>query len=164
MSDKFFTEEEIQDFENGSIKFPHMTVKKEQHEVVSVHEVVGMSGMAQNNGIPTELITVLHEKGKKPRTLSYIRPRDNFKTYYTERGVQVHFVESARKDNEAVKKGESYYWVKVNQYSRKQYFKNYESLPDKYKRNPLIDHMRVIGKGMSQDHVKEAIIYLTRLL
>jgi hypothetical protein len=164
MENKFFTEKEVQDFENGSIKFPHMTVKKEQHEVVTVHEVVGMSGMATNNGIPTELTTVLHEKGKEPRTLSYIRPRDNFAKYFTQRGDEVHYVLRAAKDNSVAKKGESYYWVKTHKFANKLYFKDYESLPAKFRRNPLLGHIKMIGTGMSQDHIKEAIIYLTRLL
>lgn len=141
-----------------------MTVKKEQHEVVSVHEVVGMSGMATNNGIPTELTTVLHEKGKEPRTLSYIRPRDNFSRYFTQKGAEVHHVLRAAKDNSVAKKGESYYWVKTHKFANKLYFKDYGTLPARFRRNPLIDHINVISTAMSQEHVKEAITHLMRLL
>ena len=52
---KYFTEEEIQDFKDDSINYPYVVVEKEQHEVIEVSEVVVLSGMANNNGTPTEI-------------------------------------------------------------------------------------------------------------
>ena len=52
---KYFTEEEVQEFKDGSINYPYIIVEKEQHEVIEVSEIVSLSGMANNNGTPTEL-------------------------------------------------------------------------------------------------------------
>ena len=68
---KYFTEEEVQDFKDGSINFPHIIVEKEQHEVLEVIEVVSLSGMAQNNGTPTVIGIQVHTKGKPTKHLEY---------------------------------------------------------------------------------------------
>lgn len=52
--------------------------------------------------------------------------------YSNRRQCYVCFVKSAAKDNEVVKEGESYYWVKKTPYAPKEYFKNKEELNKKY--------------------------------
>jgi hypothetical protein len=68
---KYFTEQEIQDFKDGSINYPYMVVEKEQHEVVEVSEIVRLSGMADNNGTPTEIGVQVHTKGGETKSLTY---------------------------------------------------------------------------------------------
>jgi hypothetical protein len=50
----------------------------------------------------------------------------------TRRNCYVCFVKSAAKDNEVVKKGESYYWVKKTKYASKEFFKSVEDLNKEY--------------------------------
>ena len=68
---KYFTEKEIQDFKDGSINYPYIVVEKEQHEVIEVSEVVVISGMANNNGTPTEIGIQVHTKGEPTKCLTY---------------------------------------------------------------------------------------------
>tara|TARA_S200002703_G_scaffold54293_1_gene46941 strand:+ start:385 stop:609 length:225 start_codon:yes stop_codon:yes gene_type:complete len=68
---KYFTEQEVQDFKNGSINFPYIIVEKEQHEVIEVSEIVRLSGMASNNGTPTGIHVQVHTKGKPTKHLRY---------------------------------------------------------------------------------------------
>jgi len=68
---KYFTEEEIQDFKDDSINYPYVVVEKEQHEVIEVSEVVVLSGMANNNGTPTEIGIKVHTKGEPTKCLTY---------------------------------------------------------------------------------------------
>ena len=66
-----FTEKEIKDFKEGSINFPYMVVEEEQNQVIEVSEIVSLSGMADNNGIPTEIGIQVHTKGKPIKHLTY---------------------------------------------------------------------------------------------
>ncbi len=68
---KYFTEEEVQKFKDGSINYPLIIVEKEQHEVVEVSEIVSISGMADNNGTPTEIGIQVHTKGEPTKHLTY---------------------------------------------------------------------------------------------
>jgi len=68
---KYFTEKEIQDFKDGSINYPYVLVEKEQHEVIEISEVVALSGMANNNGTPTEIGIKVHTKGEPTKCLTY---------------------------------------------------------------------------------------------
>ncbi len=68
---KYFTEKEVQDFKDGSINYPYIVVEKEQHEVIEVSQIVGISGMANNNGTPTEIEMQVHTKGKPTKCLTY---------------------------------------------------------------------------------------------
>lgn len=68
---KYFTEQEVQDFKDGSFNFPFIVVEKEQHEVLEVAEVVRLGGMAQNNGTPTVIGIQVHIKGKPTKHLEY---------------------------------------------------------------------------------------------
>jgi len=68
---KYFTEKEIEDFKNGSINYPMIIVKKEQHEAVQVSEVVAVSGMVDNNGTPSEIKIRVHNKGEESKLLTY---------------------------------------------------------------------------------------------
>lgn len=52
--------------------------------------------------------------------------------YSSKRGVYTCFVKNARKDNPVVKKGESYYWVRKDKFSNKEYFKTVDELNDAY--------------------------------
>lgn len=68
---KYFTEKEVQDFKDGSINYPSIIIEKEQHEVVEISEIVSISGMASNNGTPTELGIQVHRKGRDVEHLRY---------------------------------------------------------------------------------------------
>lgn len=68
---EYFTEKEIKEFIEGSITFPYMTVEKEQNQVVEVSEIVSISGMATNNGIPTAIGVQVHRKGTPIQHLKY---------------------------------------------------------------------------------------------
>ena len=68
---KYYTEKEVQDFKNGSINFPMIIIEKEQDEVIEVSEVVSISGMAANNGTPSEIGIQVHRKGKEIEHLTY---------------------------------------------------------------------------------------------
>lgn len=68
---KYFTEKEIQDFKDGSINYPFVVVEKEQYEVIEVSEVVGLSGMSNNNGTPNEIGIEVHTKGEPTKCLTY---------------------------------------------------------------------------------------------
>ena len=68
---KYFTEKEIQDFKDGSINYPFLVVEKEQYEVIEVSEVVGLSGMSNNNGTPNEIGIEVHTKGEPTKCLTY---------------------------------------------------------------------------------------------
>ena len=68
---KYFTEKEVQEFKDGSINFPLIIVGKEQHEVIEVSEIVSLSGMADNNGTPTEIGIQVHTKGEPSKHLTY---------------------------------------------------------------------------------------------
>jgi len=68
---KYFTEEEVQNFKDGSINYPLIIVEKEQHEVVEVSEIVRIGGMVDNNGTPTEIGIQVHTKGEPTKHLTY---------------------------------------------------------------------------------------------
>ena len=71
-SNEFFTEEEIDNFKNGSIPFPllvHDNTKEKN--IIEVNEIVMLSGMASNNGDPDKITICKHQKGKEKQTLVY---------------------------------------------------------------------------------------------
>ena len=68
---KYFIEKELQDFKDSSINFPYIVVEKEQQEVIEVSEIVRLSGMADNNGTPTEIGIQVHTKGEPTKNLTY---------------------------------------------------------------------------------------------
>lgn len=71
-SNEFFTEEEIDNFKNGSIPFPlliHDGTK--ERNIIEVNEIIMMSGMASNNGNPEKITIYKHQKGKEKKTLVY---------------------------------------------------------------------------------------------
>ena len=74
---KYYTEKEVQDFKDGSINFPMIIIEKEQDEVIEVSEVVLISGMADNNGTPTEIGIQVHRKGKETEHLKYRLEQNN---------------------------------------------------------------------------------------
>jgi hypothetical protein len=58
---KYFTEEEVQDFKNGSFQFPVAYYEgNDPKNVVEVTQVVGIGGMPNNNGIPTRIVMQKH--------------------------------------------------------------------------------------------------------
>jgi hypothetical protein len=69
---KYFTEKEVKDFKDGSINYPMIIIEKEQDEVIEVSEVVGIGGMADNNGTPTEISIQVHRKGQAVENLRYV--------------------------------------------------------------------------------------------
>lgn len=69
---KYFTEEEIQEFKNVSLKYPQIIYDGvNENNVIQIVEVVRMSGMASNDGIPLEIHMRQHEKGKEVKRLRY---------------------------------------------------------------------------------------------
>ena len=68
---KYFTEEEVQNFKNGSINYPLIIVEKEEHEVIEISEIVSLRGMVDNNGIPNEIGIQVHTKNKPTKNLTY---------------------------------------------------------------------------------------------
>ncbi len=71
-SNDFFTEEEVDNFKNGSIHYPlliHDGTK--ERNIVEVNEIVMLSGMASNNGDPAEITIYKHQKGKEKKKLVY---------------------------------------------------------------------------------------------
>ena len=72
MKTKYFTEKEIEDFKKGSVNYPYIVIEKEHHEVVEVSEIVGIGGMANNNGTPTEISIQVHRKEKETKHLTYV--------------------------------------------------------------------------------------------
>ena len=68
----FFSEAELDDFRNGSIRFPFMICDGDKDfNVVEVNEVIALSGMADNKGTPTEMTIYKHVKGKETERLVY---------------------------------------------------------------------------------------------
>lgn len=60
------------------------------------------------------------------------------------RNCYICFVKKAAKDNEVVKKGESYYWVKKNNYAPKEFFKSIEDLNKVYPNRYVIKSSELI--------------------
>ena len=72
MTGKYFTPAEIQEFKNGSIHFPFMTYEGNNPDnIIEVMEVVAISGMASNNGVPDEITIYKKTKGKETKKLTY---------------------------------------------------------------------------------------------
>jgi hypothetical protein len=72
MTGKYFTKEEIESIKNGSIHFPSFFYDGiNTDNIISVWEVVAVSGMASNNGIPNEITIYQKTKGKETKKLTY---------------------------------------------------------------------------------------------
>lgn len=68
----YFTQEEIENFKKGSLQYPFMVYEGiNPNNVIEVSEIVSISGMANNNGTPTELTIHKHVKGKETERLTY---------------------------------------------------------------------------------------------
>lgn len=67
----FFTEEQLQNFKSGSLPFPMFFCGKDTLNVVEVFEVVSISGMAQNNGTPTEITIMRRTPAGNNECLNY---------------------------------------------------------------------------------------------
>lgn len=68
----FFTPIEIEHFKRSSLKFPFIVYDGiSVDNVIEVSEVVSISGMADNNGTPTEMTIYKHVKGKETERLVY---------------------------------------------------------------------------------------------
>jgi hypothetical protein len=71
-SNDFFTEEEVDNFKNGSIHYPLLIHDgTNERNIVEVNEIVMLSGMASNNGDPAEITIYKHQKGKEKKELVY---------------------------------------------------------------------------------------------
>jgi hypothetical protein len=66
-----FTEKELEDFKKGSLPFPYFIYEETPEKVTEVMEVVSISGMASNGGLPTEISIYHHKKGKTTKRLTY---------------------------------------------------------------------------------------------
>lgn len=66
-----FTEKELEDFKKGSLPFPYFIYEEAPEKVTEVMEVVAMSGMADNKGVPTQISIYHHVKGKTTKRLTY---------------------------------------------------------------------------------------------
>jgi hypothetical protein len=68
----YFTDAEIKEFKEGSLPFPFIVYEgTDPNNVIEVSEIVAISGMADNNGTPTELTIYKHVKGKETERLVY---------------------------------------------------------------------------------------------
>ena len=76
---KYFTKQEIEAYKNNSLNFPSFLIENDQDEVIQVDEIVSMSGMAYNNGIPTEFTILSHRKDAPTKTLIYSLTTTNVK-------------------------------------------------------------------------------------
>jgi hypothetical protein len=69
---KYFTEEDVKNFKDGSIPYPLIVYEGEDLlDVVEVNEVVSLRGMADNNGTPNVITILKHVKGKPTERLEY---------------------------------------------------------------------------------------------
>ena len=70
---KYFTKEEIENFKKGSLPFPFMVYEDKDsiENITEVMEIVAISGMASNAGVPTEISIYHHKKGKTTKRLTY---------------------------------------------------------------------------------------------
>jgi hypothetical protein len=72
MEEKYFTPDEIKNFKEGSLKFPLFIYEgTNENNVIEVTEVISLGGMAENNGILTEITMYKHKKGKEKTRLVY---------------------------------------------------------------------------------------------
>ena len=68
----YFTDAEIKEFKGGSLPFPLIVYEgTDPNNVIEVSEIGSISGMADNNGTPTELTIYKHVKGKETERLVY---------------------------------------------------------------------------------------------
>jgi hypothetical protein len=74
----YFTEQEIQDIKELSIPYPRYLVD-DKDEVVRVSEVVGLSGIEHNNGVPLSILVQEHVKGQPTKHLTYVLAGQNVK-------------------------------------------------------------------------------------
>jgi len=71
-SNDFFTEEEVDNFKNGSIHYPLLIHDgTNERNIVEVNEIIMLSGMASNNGSPAKITIYKHQKGKEKQRLVY---------------------------------------------------------------------------------------------
>lgn len=69
--DKYFTKEEIENIKKGSLHFPFMIYDGDNPEnIIEIMEVVAISGMSTNNGIPNE-ITIYRKTKSETKKLIY---------------------------------------------------------------------------------------------
>lgn len=72
MERKYFTKKEIENIKKGSIHFPCIFYDGDNTDnVITIWEVVSLSGMAINNGIPNEITIYEKTKGKETKRLVY---------------------------------------------------------------------------------------------
>jgi hypothetical protein len=72
LKNNYFTDAEIKEFKDGSLPFPFIVYEgTDPNNVIEVSEIVSISGMADNNGTPTEIIIYKHVKGKEKERLVY---------------------------------------------------------------------------------------------
>lgn len=69
---KYFSENEINNFKKGSLPFPYMVYDGvNPDDVIEVTEVISIGGMADNNGIPNEIVMYNHRKNEESKRLVY---------------------------------------------------------------------------------------------
>ena len=69
---EYFSSDEIKEFKNGSLNLPLICYTgTDPNNVTQVTEVVAIGGMADNEGIPTEITMYKHTKGKGKKVLVY---------------------------------------------------------------------------------------------
>lgn len=70
--EKFFSHSEIEKFKKGSFNFPLIIYDgTEKENVTEVIEVIVLSGMADNGGIPKKIRMTRHVKGEPLKHLTY---------------------------------------------------------------------------------------------
>jgi hypothetical protein len=72
LDNNYYNDSEIENIKNGSIPFPFMIFEGNNPKNVSeIMEVISLSGMSNNNGIPDEITVYRHQKGKEVEKLVY---------------------------------------------------------------------------------------------
>jgi hypothetical protein len=69
--EKYFTQEEIDEIKESSLKFPYFIYDESPDKITEVIEVVSISGMTDNNGTPTEIVIYKTKKGEETEKLIY---------------------------------------------------------------------------------------------
>jgi hypothetical protein len=68
----WFSPSEIKRIKDASIQFPLMVYEgTNPNNVIQIYQVVSISGMADNKGIPSAINVVLHQKARGKTRLTY---------------------------------------------------------------------------------------------
>lgn len=68
----YFTDVEVKEIEESSLRFPQTFCENDDWDSVSeILAIESMGGMAQNNGVPNEIVIIRYRKDKEAERLTY---------------------------------------------------------------------------------------------